>query len=294
MEYARNGDVRIAYETFGDPGGVPLLLIMGLDFQMVLWPDEFCRMLAGRGFHVARFDNRDSGLSTHFTSPAPENPFRTLFRGSAAPVYTGLDMVADGLAVMDALGWPSAHVCGASLGSGLALATAVLHPGRVRGVTAVLGGPLGRRRDLLRYVNFGLFPRAARIRHPATDAGAIDTLVDLLRLISSPHAPFDEQWARSVATISHHRSPRDPGSTQRQTAAGLRLGPVARRFHEITVPTLCVNGADDPLIRPSAGAALARRIPGARSIVHPRMGHTLPPHVWPLLTAELASQAGLP
>src|SRR5690348_10792611 len=115
VEYARNGDVRLAYETFGDSGGVPLLLVMGLDFQMVLWPDEFCRMLAARGFHVARFDNRDTGLSTHFTSPAAENPFRTLFRGSTAPAYTGLDMVADGLAVLDALGWASAHVCGASL-----------------------------------------------------------------------------------------------------------------------------------------------------------------------------------
>ncbi|MDP9794576.1 pimeloyl-ACP methyl ester carboxylesterase [Catenuloplanes nepalensis] len=293
MQTAHHGDVRLAYETFGDPGGVPLLLIMGLDFQMVLWPDGFCRMLARRGFHVARFDNRDTGLSTHFASPAAENPFRMLFRGSAAPAYTGLDMVSDGVAVMDALGWRSAHVCGTSLGGGLALATAVLHPDRVRGVTSIMAGPLGRRRDLVRYVNFGVFPRIARIRHPATDAGAIDTLVDLIRLISSPRAPFDERWARSVATLSHSRSPRDPGTTQRQTAAGLRLGPVARRFHEITAPVLIVNGADDPLIRPSAGAALARRIPGARAVVHPRMGHTLPPHVWPLLTDAMAIQAGI-
>ncbi len=35
VRYARNGDVRIAYETFGDiANGEPLLLVMGLDFQL--------------------------------------------------------------------------------------------------------------------------------------------------------------------------------------------------------------------------------------------------------------------
>src|SRR5215208_5437771 len=69
--YARNGDVSIAYETFGDTAqGEPLLLIMGLDFQMVWWPDAFCERLVACGFSVVRFDNRDTGLSTHFSSRA--------------------------------------------------------------------------------------------------------------------------------------------------------------------------------------------------------------------------------
>ena len=294
VQGAHNGEVRIAYETFGTPGGEPLLLIMGLDFQMVYWPDGLCEALAERGFHVARFDNRDAGLSTHFSSPREENPFRVLFRGSAHPAYTASDMVDDGLAVMDALGWRSAHVCGASLGGGLALATAVLHPDRVRTVTSLMGGVPGGKLALLRYVKFGVFPRFARIKHPATDEGAIRTLVDMTRLLSSPHHPFDERWARSVAEISHARSPRDPRTTQRQTAAGLALGAIAHRLGEITAPTLIVNGADDPLVRPSAGAALARRIPGARSMVCPRMGHLLPEHVWGTVADAMATRAGLP
>ena len=32
---------------------------------MLYWPDEFCAALVDRGFAVARFDNRDAGLSTH-------------------------------------------------------------------------------------------------------------------------------------------------------------------------------------------------------------------------------------
>src|SRR5262249_30071681 len=65
---ARKGEVELAYETFGSPGGEPLLLIMGLGLQMLWWPDGLCRALAERGFDVTRFDNRDFGLSTHFSA----------------------------------------------------------------------------------------------------------------------------------------------------------------------------------------------------------------------------------
>jgi pimeloyl-ACP methyl ester carboxylesterase len=62
----------IAYETFGRPDEAPLLLISGTGAQMLIWPEDFCTALAGRGFQVARFDNRDTGLSTHLTgTPAP-------------------------------------------------------------------------------------------------------------------------------------------------------------------------------------------------------------------------------
>ena len=290
VQTTHHGDVAVAYETFGPAGGEPLLLIMGLDYQMVWWPDGFCQALADRGFHVARFDNRDAGLSTHFTSPAKENPFRVLLRGSRRPAYGTADMVGDGVAVMDALGWESAHVFGASMGSALALSTAVLHPGRVRSVTAAMGGPL-RGAAALRYLNFGFFLRAARIKHPATDEGAIRTLVDLARLLATPHHPFDEGWAREVAEISHARSPRDPGTTQRQTYALRAAGALTGRMRDIAVPTLVINGADDPLIRPGAAAALARLVPGARPVVYPGMGHLLQEHLWDTIADEVAAQA---
>ncbi len=38
--------IDIAYETFGRPSDVPVLLVMGLGGQMVAWDDEFCVMLA--------------------------------------------------------------------------------------------------------------------------------------------------------------------------------------------------------------------------------------------------------
>src|SRR5215217_5518887 len=107
IQYARNGDVSVAYETFGDTAErEPLLLIMGLDFQMIWWPDAFCQRLVASGFSVVRFDNRDTGLSTHFSSPARQSPWRALW-GRTEPAYTALDMVDDAQAVMDAVGWSS-------------------------------------------------------------------------------------------------------------------------------------------------------------------------------------------
>lgn len=290
VELTRNGQVEIAYETFGRPGGAPLLLIMGLDFQMVWWPDGFCQALAERGFQVARFDNCDTGLSTHFVSPPRQRRSTAPDRGSSRPPYTSVDMVDDGLAVMSALGWPSAHLLGGSMGSALALSTAILHPERVRTVTAVQAAPW-RQLDTLRYLRFGVFLRFFRMGQPPTDEGAIQTLVEIVRILSSKNHPFDATWAHQVAETSHRRAPRDPGSTRRQLAAGRASSDLARRLGEITAATLVINGADDPLIRPAAATALAARIDDARALVYPRMGHTLPEHVWPSLVDAVADHA---
>jgi pimeloyl-ACP methyl ester carboxylesterase len=91
----RNGDVQIAYEDCGQPGGRPLLLISGLDSQMIGWPDGFCEALTGAGFHVVRYDHRDAGLSTHFTGKKK--------------AYELTDMIDDMMAVLDAVGWESAN-----------------------------------------------------------------------------------------------------------------------------------------------------------------------------------------
>jgi pimeloyl-ACP methyl ester carboxylesterase len=119
----RNGGVQIAYEDFGKPGGRPLLLISGLDSQMIGWADGFCEALVSAGFHVVRYDHRDSGLSTHFTGKKK--------------AYQLTDMIDDLMAVIDARGWESANLVGLSMGGGLAQFAALLRPDRVRTVTAI-------------------------------------------------------------------------------------------------------------------------------------------------------------
>ncbi|NUR69417.1 MAG: alpha/beta hydrolase [Hamadaea sp.] len=293
VEYTQNGSAKIAYETFGDPSGEPLLLIMGLDFQMVYWPDDFCRTLVDRGFFVARFDNRDAGLSQHFTSVQQRHPVAALFRRDRMPAYTGADMVGDGLAVMDALGWKSAHVAGASLGGFLAVATALGHPDRVRSLALLLATPSGTRASL-RYIRFGFLGKMAKIKHPDTDEGAIQTLVDISRAQSSPGNPVDVTWARQVAEIAHHRAPRDQSGTQRQLAAVRSYPGLSARRLPVSAPTIVVNGEDDPLLRgPAAARALAKAIPGATATVLPAMGHDLPAPHWSRIADAIAANAGM-
>jgi pimeloyl-ACP methyl ester carboxylesterase len=293
IKYARNGDVSIAYETFGDLGsGVPLLGIMGLDFQMVWWPDAFCAMLADRGFAVARFDNRDTGLSTHFSSSQRESPWRALL-GGTKPAYTTLDMLDDALAVMDALGWESANVLGGSMGGALAQALAVYHPTRVRALISCMSVPADSgSRQLLSYIKFGAFRQFRRLKADDTRESQIELLVSVYRAISSPGFPFPEKWAREAAEISHDRSPREPTSTQRQLAAGRaqKIPPISR----ITAPTLVISGEDDPLIKPKGGRDTAARIPGAKFVSYPGMGHNLPEELWPQIVDEICAVAGVP
>jgi pimeloyl-ACP methyl ester carboxylesterase len=292
VKFAHNGEVRLAYETFGDPDGEPLLMIMGLGHQMLWWPDAFCAALADAGFHVARFDNRDAGLSTHFDAET-EAPWWKALLGRGTSPYGADAFAADALTVMDALGWESAHVAGGSMGGGVCQLLAVHHPERVRSMTALVCMPAASGLAALRHVNFRPVLAMARMRYGNDTESQQRRLVDIFRLLASPGHPFDEAWARDVARRSHERRPFDPRAEQRQLAAGRRRGR-AVDLARITAPTLIVYGEDDPLARPSGSRALARAIPGAQLLGYPRMGHELPAHVWPDLVSRMSALAGIP
>jgi pimeloyl-ACP methyl ester carboxylesterase len=289
---ARNGEVEIAYETFGDPGGQPLLLLSGLDYQMVWWPEEQCEALARRGFRVTRFDYRDTGLSTAFTSPATQgsNAWKALLKGSGTPAYTGQDMIEDIVAVLDSLGWENAHLLGVSMGAGMAQFLALLHPGRVRSLTLISGIPMGGSPlGMLRYMHLGAFARLATRRYGPGREDQERMLVDVLRITYTSRYPLDEEWARRTASVSYDRRPPDPAARARQLAAGRTIKLPAGGPAAIRVPTLVIHGEDDPLIRPAASRALARQIPGARLITYPGVGHGLPPALWPDAAKEISA-----
>ena len=231
METAHNGDIAIAYETFGPPGGAPLLLISGTGAQMLIWPDDFCAALADRGFHVARFDNRDTGLSTHLTGTPAPGWLKTMLRPSAAP-YRLDDMADDALAVMDALGWPAAHVAGASLGGMIAQALAIRasRPGCARSPRSCprpppASPPCPRSRRCGPSRGRPAPRSPARIR-PRTQA------VALKRVIGSPGYPLDEETVRDIAAPVLRTPPR---CRRRRPAP-------ARRHHRLRGPAQRARG----------------------------------------------------
>src|SRR5258705_25508 len=109
MAKARANGIEIEWDSFGERTGEPILLVMGLGAQMLLWDEEFCQRLADRGHWVVRFDNRDVGLSTWFDAHGVPNPMQLMMdaqSGKKLEVPYSLDDMAD-----DAIG-----LCGTRAG----------------------------------------------------------------------------------------------------------------------------------------------------------------------------------
>ncbi|WP_063128124.1 alpha/beta fold hydrolase [Nocardia fusca] len=286
--WARNGAVRLAFDRYlPERGGEPLLIATGLGANRHWLPDGFCEQLTEHGFAVARYDQRDSGESTHLPPTAVRNPITALLTRRGAD-YTAEDMADDAVAVLDELGWHSAHVLGVSLGGAVVQRLALRHSPRVRTLTsadAVPGDVTGLR--TLRYIRLRTLAKFARVKFPDTREGAIEAGVTVAKLLASPRHEFDETAVRTRLEAEPDSGIHDAQAQSRQIAARWS-GPA---ITEITRPTLVVHGEDDPLIVPGAARAIASRIPGSRLLILPGVGHDLPEHAWqPLATAirELA------
>jgi pimeloyl-ACP methyl ester carboxylesterase len=287
VQQARVGDLEIAYETFGEPDDTPVLLVMGLATQMVGWPDDFCRGLAERGLFVVRFDNRDTGLSTHLDDAgAPD--IMTVLGGDHSSVPYGLaDLADDTVGLLDALGLGSAHVVGASMGGMIAQLVALRHPARVRSLTSIMsttGDPaVGAPAEAA---------MAVLLAPPASDReGAVQRAVDTYRVIGSPGFEFDETGLRERAGLSFDRA-YDPAGVARQLAAILTTADRTPDLARITAPTLVIHGAHDALMNVSGGRATAAAIPDAELLVVDGMGHDLPREVWPELLDRITALIG--
>lgn len=273
-----NGAVQIAYEVFGKPHGKPLLLISGLDGQMIGWPDGFCDALVDAGFQVVRYDHRDAGLSTHFTGKKR--------------AYGLTDMIDDMMAVLDAMGWESANLAGLSMGGGLAQFAALLHPERIRTLTLISAVPqYGKEILLFRYIRLpGPFKLAFR-RYGDSPAEKRRMLMDVTRLAEGRSLPLDEEWLRQVAEESVRRHYPDPHARARQLAAGRGAKLPAGGIAGIRQRVLAINGDEDPLFRPAAGRKIAETVQNGRFVLVHRMGHLFAPPLWPELVAEIERHA---
>ena len=288
MPIARANGIEIAYDTFGAAGAPPLLLIMGLGAQMILWDEDFCAALAARGHHVIRFDNRDVGLSTKLADHGAPNlmtAMSTFFmRGTVDAPYTLSDMAADAAGLLDVLEIEAAHVVGASLGGMIAQTLAIEHPHRVRTLTSIMSTT--GHRDLPP----GRPEAMAVLMTPAAEdrEGSIGRALKVFRTIGSPGFPFDEARVRRVAGLSYDRC-FHPAGVARQMVAILASGSRHERLGSVGVPSLVIHGADDPLLPVEGGIDTAQAIPGAELLIIEGMGHDLPRAVWPRLIDAISA-----
>lgn len=284
MPQARCNGINIEYETFGDAAHPPILLIMGLGAQLVLWPEDFCRILADAGHYVIRFDNRDVGLSTKLEHPRRPKLVRAALASMVGlPVkapYTLDDMALDAVGLLDALNLPSAHVVGASMGGMIAQVMAAKHGRRVDSLTLIMSTSGNPR---LPQARLDLRMRLLRRPVDAERETMVRYSMELWRLIQSPEYPADEILLRQKVERSIDRSSYRHG-VARQLLAIIASGSRVPLLKRITAPTLVLHGADDPLVPVAAGHDLADHIPGARLEVIPGMGHDLPPQLLEKLT----------
>ncbi|HXQ62207.1 MAG TPA: alpha/beta fold hydrolase [Acidimicrobiales bacterium] len=289
MAFARNGDVRIYYETFGSRSDPPLLLVNGLGSQCISYRVEWCERFAAAGHFVVRYDNRDVGLSSKFADSPPDvaRVVTDLAEGRAVDVpYRLSEMAADGLAVLDDLDISRAHVLGVSMGGMIVQTMAIESPDRLLTMTSVMsttGDP-----------DVGQPTREAQrmiMTAPARDrAGYVAGQLAGLRIWGSP-ACFDDERLSGNATEAFDRC-FDPAGTARQMMAIIASGSRGAALGRVQVPTLVLHGDADTLVDPSGGRRTAESIPGARLVILEGMGHDYPPQYWDRIVELVRAHTG--
>jgi len=265
--------IRLEYESFGREDAPAILLIMGLGGQMTRWNIEICDLLVGRGYRVIRFDNRDSGLSTHFDA-APMPDLRALQQGQAVAVpYTLDDMAADSIGLLAGLGIARAHLAGASMGGAIAQIAAARFPERVLSLTSIMsssGNPaLPPPTPAAAAALFAPLPRQRDRESIVADS------IARFATLASPAWPTDPERLRQIFAGEYERN-FDPRGVGRQLAAIMASGDRRPLLREIKAPTVVLHGAADQLIPVACGEDVARHIAGAELRIVEGMGHDFP------------------
>ena len=292
MPHIQANGISIAYETHGDPGNPPLLLVMGLGAQLTLWPIELVDAMVQRGYYVIRHDNRDIGLSEKFGHAGVPNFRRValmrMFGLRARLPYRLTDMADDAVALLSELGIDKAHVVGASMGGMIVQLMAIHHPDRLLSMTSIMsttGNPRLPR------------PRPEAMKALLNRAPANATLEDVIpigfrvaRAIGSPAYPTPEERLRERIARDFNRSFYPEGAA-RQISAIMDDGDRRKRLKQVRVPSLVIHGTDDPLVPVEGGRDTAAHIPGAKLLELPGMGHDLPLELVETIADALAEHA---
>lgn len=273
MTAIRANGIQLEYESFGREADPAILLIMGLGGHLTRWNLELCELLVARGYRVIRFDNRDCGLSTHF-SDAPVPDLRALQNGQPVSLpYTLDDLVADSVGLLDALGIQQAHVAGASMGGAIAQLAAANYPERVLSLTSIMsssGNPaLPAPTPAAATALFAPLPRQRDRESIVADS------ITRYETLESPAYPTDRGRLRQLFADEYERN-FDPRGVARQLAALIANGDRRSLLRSITAPSVVLHGAADQLIPVACGEDVARNIPNAELRIIDGMGHDFP------------------
>ena len=160
---------------------------------------------------------------------------------------------------LDTLGIESAHLCGNSMGGGVALALAAQSPKRVKSLILLASvGPSVHDSQLKECVERGVNPLlpSSMIEYEA-----------MLDFIFERRPPLPGPVRRHLA--QRHIERREIYAAQFDHL----LDDFPDEYPQLTAPTLIIHGSRDRLIHPSTATVLAQRIPGAQLVMLPAIGH---------------------
>jgi pimeloyl-ACP methyl ester carboxylesterase len=238
----------LAYQIRG--AGAPAIFIQGVGVHGSAWTPQLDALASN--FECLAFDNRGLGRSQPLGCP-----------------LTIEQMAEDTLALMDARGWPSAHVVGHSMGGLIALRVALEARSRVRSLSLLCSFPRGR--DPLRITRTMLWTGLrTRIGTKAQRRRAF------LSMVMPPSALAGTDWAalaRELEPLFGHDLADQPSVVPRQMTAMARHDVTPRLSELAGLPTLVVSAEHDWLAPPKIGRAMAAAIPGARFVEIPDASH---------------------
>jgi pimeloyl-ACP methyl ester carboxylesterase len=270
-------DVTLCYDVHGRRGDPAIVLIRGLGTQLIEWPPALVTGLVTAGLEVVVFDNRDAGLSSEMKPIAGTAPYRLE------------DMANDVAGLLDRLQVERAHILGISMGGMIAQHVAIAHPQRTRSLISVMSStgnpdlPVPSPEMRARLVETAATPEALIALNAASRVA-----------FGSPAYPESLDERMTAARAAYERSYR-PDGVARQMRAVIADGSRVDRLWRLSVPTLVIHGADDPLIPAAAGRDTAAAIAGARLEIIAGMGHNIPTAFAPrIVEIVVAFVRGLP
>ncbi|TDJ31666.1 MAG: alpha/beta hydrolase [Gammaproteobacteria bacterium] len=262
----------IYYEQTGSRAEVPLLLIHGLGCQLIHWPKPFISRLTDSGLRVITMDNRDVGLSEKLGSnPTPSIEEVLCDPLAHEPQYSLADMAADAVALLNHLGQAGAHIVGLSMGGAIAQHMAIEYPQRVYSLTSIMsstGNPDLPSGEAQAYAAFLSTPPPDRARAIAHNSHG-------WRTIGGPHYDSTLCGLAAMSEPAYHRG-FCPSGVARQLLALLTAPPRHTLLGGVSIPSLVIHGAADPLVPLAAGQETAACLPNAELHVIDKMGHDLP------------------
>jgi 3-oxoadipate enol-lactonase len=239
-----NVGLDVNYEIEGD--GPPVVFIGGLSQDRLGWMLQVPALKAA-GYRCITFDNRDAGQ----TASSPTS-------------YDIRQMADDTLKLMAAIGVPSAHIVGLSMGGMIGQEIAISSPASVSSLTLVCTGAATEPETA------GVL-RAWKAARPHCDD------VDFVLMVSA--WLFTHRFYQQAETVEgflqlvrSNPFPQTASGFVRQCDAVLSHD-TRDRVSRITAPTRIIVGAEDILTPPRYSRWLAGRIPGAELIEVPSAAH---------------------